>query len=396
MSTISNFRGWDKDQKLLHYLFTNKHLTPFEMVGATFEIQAPIMVFREWHRHRCVFKHTQIHFDQKRNDGRRSLHKDTIENLYLKFHSPTNNTGFPIQDMRLRCLDESTMEIINTRITNIIKSDPKEMWQITGKHGSSITTSLDHKFFTPKGWKRLSEVLEQSLEVCISTTRRGNKQFWEPPVPKILEEWSVIKDCPNYEVSTWGNVRNASNGYPITPTYQPDGYIRYCLNQGTNEPRYLKYAHVLVMETFKPTTDDMLEVAHIDHNRHNCCLSNLEWLSHEDNCAASKKDDRHSRLVGLFEPIVDSVCMGIQECYDLSVEGPYHNFIADNFVVHNSMSYNEFSGRYAELPDLKYVPSLQRVLYGIANAGTNKQAGSGSCFFTCRTIFSYEGKHQSP
>lgn len=40
------------DEKLLSYLYTHKHLTPFEMCGVTFEIQAPIFVFREWHRHR--------------------------------------------------------------------------------------------------------------------------------------------------------------------------------------------------------------------------------------------------------------------------------------------------------------------------------------------------------
>lgn len=40
------------DEKLLTYLYTHKHFTPFEMCGATFEIQAPIFVFREWHRHR--------------------------------------------------------------------------------------------------------------------------------------------------------------------------------------------------------------------------------------------------------------------------------------------------------------------------------------------------------
>jgi thymidylate synthase (FAD) len=40
------------DTKLLRYLWEHHHMTPFEMAGATFEIQAPIMVFREWHRHR--------------------------------------------------------------------------------------------------------------------------------------------------------------------------------------------------------------------------------------------------------------------------------------------------------------------------------------------------------
>jgi thymidylate synthase (FAD) len=40
------------DEKLLAYLWRNNHATPFEMAGVVFEIQAPIFVFREWHRHR--------------------------------------------------------------------------------------------------------------------------------------------------------------------------------------------------------------------------------------------------------------------------------------------------------------------------------------------------------
>jgi thymidylate synthase (FAD) len=40
------------DEKLLKFLYENKHSTPFEMAGATIEVQAPIFVFREWHRHR--------------------------------------------------------------------------------------------------------------------------------------------------------------------------------------------------------------------------------------------------------------------------------------------------------------------------------------------------------
>lgn len=79
MSTAKGFVGWKKcsacgdldpvpgtctknssglhhaepaDEKLLRYLYENKHSTPFEMAGLVIEVQAPILVFREWHRHR--------------------------------------------------------------------------------------------------------------------------------------------------------------------------------------------------------------------------------------------------------------------------------------------------------------------------------------------------------
>jgi thymidylate synthase (FAD) len=40
------------DKKLIKYLWKNKHTTPFESVQFTFEVKAPIFVFRQWHRHR--------------------------------------------------------------------------------------------------------------------------------------------------------------------------------------------------------------------------------------------------------------------------------------------------------------------------------------------------------
>lgn len=37
---------------LLNYLIEHRHGTPFEHNSITFRVEAPIMVFREWHRHR--------------------------------------------------------------------------------------------------------------------------------------------------------------------------------------------------------------------------------------------------------------------------------------------------------------------------------------------------------
>ena len=57
MSTQKGVTGWGTpekpgDEKLLGFLWRNKHSTPFEFCGMTVEVQAPLFVFREWHRHR--------------------------------------------------------------------------------------------------------------------------------------------------------------------------------------------------------------------------------------------------------------------------------------------------------------------------------------------------------
>lgn len=59
MSTGGGFQSWEPyeghprgDGGLLEYLYFNRHSTPFEMGGLTIEVKAPIMVYRQWHRHR--------------------------------------------------------------------------------------------------------------------------------------------------------------------------------------------------------------------------------------------------------------------------------------------------------------------------------------------------------
>ncbi len=40
------------DERLIYRLMRKRHTSPFEAVSCTFEVVAPIFVYREWHRHR--------------------------------------------------------------------------------------------------------------------------------------------------------------------------------------------------------------------------------------------------------------------------------------------------------------------------------------------------------
>lgn len=65
MSTDKGFLGWGTaeppgDEKLLRFLWEKKHSTPFEFGGLTIETQAPLIVFREWHRHRVPFGYSEL------------------------------------------------------------------------------------------------------------------------------------------------------------------------------------------------------------------------------------------------------------------------------------------------------------------------------------------------
>lgn len=90
MSTGKGFQGWDKDEKLLKFLWTNQHLTPFEMCDMTIEVSAPIFVFREWHRHRTQSynemsaRYIPLPFTN---------YRPTLEDIVLRSQAAANSTN---------------------------------------------------------------------------------------------------------------------------------------------------------------------------------------------------------------------------------------------------------------------------------------------------------------
>lgn len=52
VSYYDETKGIKKDTILLKYLLDNRHFSPFESIVMTFRIKAPMIVVRQWHRHR--------------------------------------------------------------------------------------------------------------------------------------------------------------------------------------------------------------------------------------------------------------------------------------------------------------------------------------------------------
>lgn len=73
------------------------------------------------------------------------------------------------------------------------------------------------------------------------------------------------------------------------------------------------------------------------------------------------------KLVAHPVEVAEVEYLGEQQTYDLSVAGPWHNFVANGMVVHNS--YNEISYRYVEVEERFYTPRAFR-----AQARSNRQA----------------------
>ena len=100
-------------------------------------------------------------------------------------------------------------------------------------------------------------------------------------------EWKEIKDFINYEVSSEGVVRNKNTQQIIKTSLNNSGYLKLILYRD-NKP-YTRTIHKLVANTFLGESD--LEVNHIDGNKLNNNVSNLEYLSRSDNIKHAFKNN---------------------------------------------------------------------------------------------------------
>ena len=108
-----------------------------------------------------------------------------------------------------------------------------------------------------------------------------------------MEEWKVIPNHPDYEVSNLGNFRRATPGKGTTQgkprkTYinPKTGYRNVTFGKpgldGTNKTRTYS-AHRLVAETWIPNPDKLRCVDHINGDRSDNRVENLRWLSYKLN-----------------------------------------------------------------------------------------------------------------
>lgn len=171
------------------------------------------------------------------------------------------------------------------------------------------------------------------------------------------EEWRTIFDFPNYEVSNKGNIRskeyNDSLGHlrsskKLKKQVNNCGYEYVTLSSKEEKHKTLT-VHRIVAKTFIPNPEEKEDVNHIDGNKLNNNVNNLEWTTTQEN---------------------------IKKRYEIGIDGNNYKAVEQRSLDGKEL-YNIFKSSY----EAEKITGIARQHIGACCRGEGKSAGGYSWKF---------------
>lgn len=308
----------------------------------------------------CLSGNTKVRFGYSSLSQEQKFYEETIEKLANLWHYGSKNQQTSkdakymqesISSRTIFTLDTKTNQIVSSKITNIYINGEKETYTIKTVSGKEIRATLEHQFWTNQGWKRLKD-FDGSTQLC-EVQLAGNKI-----TPKEIKNSSLgFLGSDIFQ----GEMREPSrllSNLKIKKLSKSKNYLFTSLSHGIESDKVSQVnPHRLVMENFKLLEElEQLEVKHFNENSFDNRLENFPWGSSKGNKIDNISNNSFSDNCGVFVEIESIERFGKEITYDLEVEHPEHNFIANGLVVHNSFdvqSYRFCSGKVIAVADGK-------------------------------------------
>lgn len=111
-----------------------------------------------------------------------------------------------------------------------------------------------------------------------------------------IERWKRIIKYPNFFISSKGRLWNINTRFILMGNPDKDGYPRKTFKKYGEKDENIRI-HKLVATHFIPNPDGLETIDHIDGNKKNNNVTNLQWMSRGDNVRKSvlgkpKKSER--------------------------------------------------------------------------------------------------------
>ena len=360
----------ESTEKFLNRLAELGHESPLEHIAFTFGIEGiSRSCSHQLVRHRmgsyCITGDTIIQSFCQKNRGAK---KWTVEQLYNWQNDPKYSGKIKL--INIRSADENTRILVKNKIKKIYSTGIQPVYEVLTKTGRRIKATANHSFYTPVGYRKLSELKKGDRVFANGLPALNNPEYLyqryiidntprkalaaeigcgDSTLGKVLKKYNIVKPHSMYP-----NRQGGGNFHPFTDTHKKNLHNAMLKNKNHNWKS--DYNELTISGGYTRSNRffpkkvcwgcgsiENLENHHLDKNPKNNDESNILTL-----CQSCHKAFHHSNINTIFsDEIVSIIYIGEEKTYDIEVVNNPHNFVANGIVVHNSQQ----SQRYVNLDE---------------------------------------------
>lgn len=271
----------------------------------------------------CISGDTVVLFNRAKNGKLRK-----ISSAYELFHGLRDqyhnwNKNIPTY---VRSYDGTYIK--NYLIKDIVKSGIKPLYKLILENGKFIKATSDHKIMTNTGWVKLIDLTVNHEVLCDNRRPRKTTKIYK----KTRDEYICSGKYHPYAVHKRSR---QNNGEIIKHRAIYDAYINsLSLEQFLNIIRNDR----VQSSKLSYINPDIYDIHHKDFDHFNNDPTNLIHLFKGEHYKLHKNQSIHNILKSsvYYSKVKSIEFVGEEETYDIVCEDPYHNFSANDIIVHNS------------------------------------------------------------
>ncbi len=265
----------------------------------------------------CLTGDTILYKDRKKARGYNEI---TIRELYDLERSQGRWEHKPnhFKAVKLRSLDEKTGTFFRNNVLHVIDNGVAPVYEILTENGYRIKATDNHRFMNDLGEYQFVSEFNPGEFIAVNGSKDRRTGICIDCGCKIYPSSIRCKSCHDI-------FQMKDDCLPTTARQR-----RQCRS-------YLKESCELCGHD---GSSSKLQVHHIDKNPHNNDWDNLQTLCEKchrvEDAKLSTFGSAYSHKYLSFDKIISIEYAGTERVYDLQMEGPNHNFVANGFVSHNS------------------------------------------------------------
>lgn len=293
---------------------------------------------------RCVSGDAFIGYQVRRKDGTKQNDKGgTLAHLYRRFHRiPTPGKGYKQRaqtvesDFWCPAMTEDG-RLFQNKITDVIDSGVRDCVRVRTVAGRELICTADHPIANESrlGFIAAGE-LSAGAEVLVHSHTAWTSKDSDREQPHRV--WLNVKHHPVAGRHVVSSASSRSGEYVYFRLARARAVIEASMN-GLTYDAYVERLDTNQLDGLIFLRRDQ-HVHHRNEDRTDDALDNLEVLSHAEHSrehfVLANGRPRAGSYVATLDVVSSVEPAGRQQTYDIKMTAPWHNFVANDFIVHNS------------------------------------------------------------